>query len=210
MLPNISAENFLNKLEPILIKCGNLPHWFQENKLIYDTLRIGDSIPFDILQDYLKKKDEFTKLHQKPWSPETKTIFEIQIKRVIEKYLDSGYGACYFKDPMVREIIEEEFEKFNGIRYQLFDYVIMPNHMHFLILPSPEIDYDKLIGNIKRKTAIKINSYLKRNGQVWQREGFDRIVRDYKNLVEIIQYIHDNPIGLNPCTYTLRSSINKP
>lgn len=206
MLHNIGKENFLSKSEPIDIICQKLPHWLQDNKLIFDTLRLGDSIPFHVLQQYRILENEFFNTHPRPWTEETYRKYHWEIRSVIDKYIDSGYGACYFKDPNIRDILITELKRHDGKKYKLYDFVIMPNHIHFLILPNPGEDYEKIISNFKKQTASKINLLIGRKGNLWQREHFDRIVRSYANLTEIIQYIAANPSGLPPNTYFLSSS----
>jgi hypothetical protein len=61
----------------------------------------------------------------------------------------------------------------------------------------------KSIGSVKQFTANAINKLLGRSGEVWQRNVFDRMVRDANNYEKYVQYINQNPCNLLPDCYTL-------
>ena len=47
---------------------------------------------------------------------------------------------------------------------------------------------------IKGASAYKINQLRKTKGSVWQKESFDRIVRDGNEFDEKLNYMYNNPI----------------
>ncbi len=91
--------------------------------------------------------------------------------------------------------------------YILFAYVVMPNHVHLVRQPLPKESgwaawcnyrrYSKLesiIGCMKKFSARKINRAAGRRGSVWQDESYDRIIRGGKDLNEVVDYVHHNPV----------------
>jgi REP element-mobilizing transposase RayT len=90
----------------------------------------------------------------------------------------------------------------------LWGYVIMPDHSHLVIQPRPEstdlaswCDYTQfypvegILGSIKKHTAREINKLRRRTGNpLWQDESYDRTVRNEKDLENLIDYIHGNPV----------------
>ncbi|HYG73714.1 MAG TPA: transposase, partial [Planctomycetota bacterium] len=56
-----------------------------------------------------------------------------EARNKMETWLDAGYGACHLKDPAAARIVENVMLFFDGARYRLLEWVVMPNHVHFLI-----------------------------------------------------------------------------
>ena len=69
----------------------------------------------------------------------------------------------------------------------------MPNHVHAVFVLNPAQSLEKIILSCKGFTARKINSLLGRKGNFWQRDYFDRLVRDARHLANCIRYIRRNP-----------------
>ena len=77
--------------------------------------------------------------------------------------------------------------------YELFAWVIMPNHVHILILPisGPQ----KIMHWIKGRSAKESNSLLGRTGPFWQHESYDHFVRSRKEFDRVVSYIEQNPVS---------------
>ena len=69
----------------------------------------------------------------------------------------------------------------------------MPNHVHALLVQNPEHSLEKLIRSWKTYTARKINELLDRYGSLWQRDYFDRLVRDEAHFANCVRYLRRNP-----------------
>ena len=57
------------------------------------------------------------------------------------EHLDKGLGTCVLKRPRLSKIVADSLLYFNGNRYHIGDFVIMPNHVHLLFVRrhrSPE------------------------------------------------------------------------
>lgn len=48
--------------------------------------------------------------------------------------------------------------------------------------------------SLKSYTANKCNKTLERNGSFWQREYFDRLIRDQNDLAQKVKYVLNNPV----------------
>ncbi len=57
----------------------------------------------------------------------------IELRKRIEKYIDSGKGACYLRDERIARLVQDALKYFDGERYRLIAWCIMPNHVHVLI-----------------------------------------------------------------------------
>ncbi len=72
--------------------------------------------------------------------------------------------------------------------------VVMPDHVHLIVMPSEDASLPQILRRIKSASAYRINRILPRAGSLWQRESFDRIVRGGENLDVKREYILDNPV----------------
>jgi REP element-mobilizing transposase RayT len=74
----------------------------------------------------------------------------------------------------------------------------MPNHVHivFTILDTRKTLSD-IMKLIKGSSAISINKLLNRNGNLWQAESFDRLIREEKEMYNIVKYVLLNPVKAN-------------
>jgi putative transposase len=102
-------------------------------------------------------------------------------------------------NPEERTITLEAIRHWQGIKWQLYAAVIMPDHVHVLAQPLPvptggTFDLAEILHSIKRFSALKINQRRGVQGSLWQDERFDRIVRDEAEFLEKWQYIRNNPV----------------
>ena len=72
--------------------------------------------------------------------------------------------------------------------YQLRAYVVMPNHIHLLLLPH--VDLAVITRWLKGSTARRANQILSRTGQpFWQDESYDHWVRSESEMERVVRYI---------------------
>jgi len=75
----------------------------------------------------------------------------------------------------------------------------MATHVHVIFQPleySPNNYYSlaQILHSIKSYSANRIQRLCKVQGQVWQDENYDRIIRDEKDYFEKWEYIFNNPL----------------
>ena len=78
--------------------------------------------------------------------------------------------------------------------YRLYSFVIMPEHLHLIILPQNKKTVSQIMHSLKSYTAKKINSLLGRDGKIWQDGFYERIIRSENDLSEKANYIENNPL----------------
>ena len=188
----LGPTNFLDKNKFVNIKhSGNIPHWEQESVAQFVTFRLNDSLPVSKLIELKETKEQWLKSHPKPWSAEDIIEYEDKLE-IIDQWLDKGYGECLLKYEPILNIVEDSLNFNDGKKYELYDYIIMPNHVHMIILPSYGNSLGEIIKDIKSFSSHKINKLLSRKGKIWQRESFDRILRDQADYEEKSEYIKNN------------------
>lgn len=81
----------------------------------------------------------------------------------------------------------------------LDEFVIMPNHIHGIIILRGAASSAPTLGTVVRAfksiSAIEANNILGRLGQpFWQRNYYEHVIRNDDELNRIRQYIRDNPL----------------
>jgi len=162
---------------------GYLPHFDCPGLVQSITFRLADSLPRKAIQEW---RSEFAALQSKE--------AEIEIRRRIELSLDKGIGSCYLRVPEVAEITENALLHFDGTRYRLIAWCIMPNHVHVLVEMIEGFPLPDVIHSWKLFSAREANNALGRSGEFWMREYYDRYVRDVEHFEAVRRYIEDNPV----------------
>lgn len=160
---------------------GYLPHLDEPERIQFITYRLADSMP----QSMLDAADEALRRGD---------ITEPGRRKRIEYYLDQGHGACWLKDPAAARMVENSLRYYDGERYRLLAWCVMPNHVHALAEMMDGHPLEDVIQNWKSYTAHEMNRLFKRHGRVWQPEGFDRYIRDEIHFQRVVGYIEDNPV----------------
>ena len=112
-----------------------------------------------------------------------------------DRALAQGRGRLWLSDTRVaRQVVEAiregEIRKF----YELSAWVVMPNHVHLLILPH--VALPQITHWIKGRTARGANLLLGRAGEpFWQHESYDHWVRNERESQRIAAYIEENPVS---------------
>lgn len=194
---------FLNPNQPIDRHRVNLPHWQQGETWIFVTWRLADSLPRAVVEKLAAHRAEWLKNHPKPWSDEDLREHNRKFTLGFEKLLDDAHGECLLAEKNYREIVSGALFHFNGSRYDLDCFVIMPNHVHVLFHPHGECLLEDILQTWKRFTSREINKLRGKDGSLWQREYWDRLIRTEKQFHWTQNYIGKNPEKLFPGTYTL-------
>ena len=130
---------------------GYLPHYDAANYYQMITYRLADSLPQKILNE-LNLSTGSAELNS------ASSEYKILKRKLIEKHLDQGYGSCCLREPDAAKIVVEAWQYFDGIRYDLVAYVVMPNHVHVLIKTYASFALSKVIQSWKAFTAREIRS----------------------------------------------------
>lgn len=163
----------------------NLPHLYYNKGIYFITYRLYGSIhpnQLEKLQQNIKNADE----------EEQKKVF-----KKYDKLLDMASNKIdYLSNPHIAEVCKQSIMYFDKKDIDVICFCIMPNHIHLVF---ELLSKDKLVGDImasiKRYSAKNANELLKFKGRFWQAESFDRLVRNEKELYNIIKYVLRNPVN---------------
>lgn len=206
----MTEDVFLDFREEIKIKTGGmLPHWNQVGKIQFVTFRLADSLPQSQLRLLSRFTENFKKAHpEDPWPPEVKREFRTLVSQHEERLLDKGYGSCVLKLTKCQSILLQAIRFYEISQYRVIASVIMPNHVHLLLWMTGDKDLDSLIHGIKLYSARRINAATGKIGTVWQKEYYDRLVRNMQHFLNCLEYIKNNPKHIPQGAYMLY--INEP
>ncbi|MBL8885063.1 MAG: transposase [Phycisphaerales bacterium] len=123
---------------------------------------------------------------------EEKRLDDLHSER-IENWLDQGHGSCALRQPGIAEMVANALRFFDGDRYELHAWCIMPNHVHAVLKSSPAHDISKILLSWKGFTGDQYRKSTSTRGEFWQKESYDHIVRDKEDLANQIRYVLNNP-----------------
>jgi REP element-mobilizing transposase RayT len=158
---------------------GYLPHFDHPGLIQAVTFRLADAMPAE-------RRDE--------WELFSKIEDDAVRRQKIEDYLDAGHGSCVLRDDRAAQIVETALLFFDGQRYRLLAWVVMPNHVHVIVEPMPNHPLGSILHSWKSYTANEVNKLLRRTGALWEPEYHDRFIRDERHLKNAINYVHENPV----------------
>ena len=150
-----------------------LPHFDSQDAVQFVTFRLADSLPANA-RETLKAATRPESLRQ--------------------EMLDRGWGDCWLRQEPVAQLVEEAFLAFDGSRYRLHAWTVMPNHVHVLFTMLPLASLGEIVGSWKRYTARQANRLLGRSGDFWQTDYWDRFIRNDTHFGVVEGYIDENPV----------------
>ena len=167
---------------------GYLPHFDRTGIPQFITCHLGDSVPKQVV-------DRWRRELRKEESLDQQRLLQMRI----ETYVDQGYGAAYLKQPRIATMIQNSLLHFDRERYRLSAWVVMPNHVHLLATVCEGHSLSDIMHSFKSYTAHEANKMLRRNGQFWFEDYFDRFIRDQKHFANAVRYIESNPVKAKLC-----------
>lgn len=118
----------------------------------------------------------------------------------VDKYLDAGHGVCHLGHPEFAELVAGAIRFFDGQRYELRAWVVMPNHAHVVVWPMPGHTLSDILHSWKSFTSHEINKRLPdKVVPFWQGESFDHLIRDDDDLHRCCHYTTMNPVNAGLC-----------
>lgn len=152
---------------------GYLPHMEFDGATYHVVFRLADALP-----------------------PKERMALTPELGRLeyFESLLDAGLGRRALADPDNADCVLDALHHFNGERYRLEAWCIMPNHVHVVLKACAGYSLAGIVHSWKSFTANAINKRLGASGRFWAREWFDRAMRDEDHLASTIQYVEANPV----------------
>jgi len=173
-----------------------LPHWTRVGGIYAVTFRLADSLPRAVLDQWEDERERFVgplaDAHRNLSAEDAKELHRLFSKR-IDQALDAAHGDCHLRKPEVGRLVAETLQHFDGERFDLLSWCVMPNHVHAVLQPFAEYELHQILHTWKTRTARLSNRVLTRDGAFWQPEYYDHLIRDGDDLRHQVHYTFGNP-----------------
>jgi len=73
-------------------------------------------------------------------------------------------------------------------------YVIMPDHLHWLMQLTDKSELSKVVAYVKSNSARRINQHLNQSGKFWQSGFHDHALRQEEDILPVARYLLANPL----------------
>ena len=182
---------------------GTLPHLKREGGTYFVCFREAGSLPSEVVRRLKSERESL--LHEayvakRPltWH-EQKQVFAWYSERV-DRHLDAGHGGCHMRHPEFATIMAYAIRFFEGQRYEVKAWVVMPNHVHAVVWPMPSHSLSEILHSWKSYTSHEFNKRLANKVvPFWQAESFEHLIRDDEDLHRCCAYTLMNPVNAGLC-----------
>ena len=175
----------------------SLPRWEATGAIYHVSFHLSDSVPQVQLEIWRAERQRLTELAKtagRQLTQEEIALLKSVYDEHVERYLASGHGSCFLRQPKVAEVLKKTICHANGEKYALHEWCIMPNHAHIVVGgftdAAPVRD---IIQTWKSASAHRINRVLERTGDVWHRDAYTRIIRNREEYSRQMSYVWNNP-----------------
>jgi putative transposase len=158
---------------------GYLPHFDSPETVQHIVFRVSNSIP----PEWLAEID----------------LNAAQRRKRVDEYLDRGFGNALLAEPFNASIVEEALLFFDGQRYRLLAWCVMPNHVHVIIEQIAGFSLGAVVKSWKMASTRAINARTGASGAIWAGDYFDRYMRNEEQLERTIAYVQNNPVNAGLC-----------
>jgi REP element-mobilizing transposase RayT len=164
-----------------------MPHFDSNDVIQHVTFHLADSLPKETLDRLLAEIEQL--------DPDRR---DIEKRRRLDALVDAGHGACWLRRPDCARIVQNALLNFDGVRYRMIAWVVMPNHVHALFQTLDGWSMGAVVGSWKTFTANALGRLVRgpneRTPHVWHPEFWDRHIRNEQHFANALTYIHNNPL----------------
>ncbi len=143
------------------------------------------------------KKDLLERKHLKRipvWIPDSQRVFYFVTANCIHR------RKVFISDLPVRLALESLIKCAAATDWNIWQVCFMPDHVHMVLLPMRE--REQKLSKVMQRWKSSSKQRLNRNsveGDVWQREFFDRLLRSDESLTDKWRYVEMNPVRAGLC-----------
>ena len=163
---------------------GYIPHFDAPRLIQHVSFHLADSLPKQ------KVKQVLTNVEALPLNEQSLA----KIQRW-QELLDAGHGCCSLRQARCANIVQDCLLFGDDERYRLLAWVVMPNHVHALIEQKEGWPLSKVVQGWKGYSSREIHRLdAGAMRPLWQRDYWDRFIRDEGHFRAVKRYIENNPV----------------
>ncbi|MGZ5433623.1 MAG: transposase [Thermoanaerobaculia bacterium] len=187
---------FLKTLNGVTTRTrGYIPHWELDGATYSVTFRLHDSLPAAVVA---RLHDERRILERALTGGRSLTAIEemnlrAEMETRYDEALHTNVSVSHLSNPDIADMVARTLTFFDRQRYRIDAWSVMPNHVHTVLTPFEPHELADIVHSWKSYSSKRANGILEREGTFWNREYYDRIVRDERDLSETIEYVLRNP-----------------
>jgi len=102
-------------------------------------------------------------------------------------------GQVFFEDSDYTLYLDMLAESAARARCAIWAYCLMPNHVHFILVPSGEDGLCRTFADLHRRYTGYVNARARTTGHLWQGR-YGPVVMDETHLFHAIRYVTLNPV----------------
>jgi putative transposase len=106
----------------------------------------------------------------------------------------NGRSPLFKKEAMARLILDVLQDNRTKGRFQLHEFVIMPDHFHLIVTPAKDVSLEKALQYIKGGFSFRAKKELGFGSLVWEESFTNHRIRDAEDYESHREYIHHNPV----------------
>jgi putative transposase len=106
----------------------------------------------------------------------------------------------FFSDADYRAYLRLMAEAKEKSEVSIWAYCLMPNHVHFIVVPTTKTGLARLMQHPHRRYAWKINRRMQWQGHLWQ-SRFYSCPLDEAHLMAAVRYVELNPVRAGLCSH---------
>src|SRR5881275_3147381 len=163
-VPPVATSEFrhVDRRASVIQTRRRLPHWELQGATYFITFRLGDAVPQKLLRQWKEELETWRKFHPEPWDASTKYEYQKRFQDAREAWLDQGHGGCILRHSQIAAMVANSLRHFDGVRYALDSFVVMPNHVHVLVQPHEDNALSEILHSWKSFSAKAINKSRER------------------------------------------------
>ncbi len=142
-------------LSPFWHSRGYLPHFDGPVHTQHVTVHLVDSLPKSAIERIDQQIEALADQERL-----------LERRKRLHDWIDAGHGSCLLREPDCAQIVEGALHHFDGERYRLFAWVVMPNHFHVLFQPMEGWSMAKIVASWKKFTATEIKKWQRANTEI--------------------------------------------
>jgi Transposase IS200 like. len=190
----------------VIFRRRYLPHLEVSGGCYFVTFRLRDSLPQALIRETVEGNCKMERKDAEEDGYGIGTTREWDRFAALDRHLDAGkYGSCHLDCPAVARITVEALRHFHEDRLRMHAFCVMPNHVHTVFEPlvnsaqNSTWAIESLMHSIKSYSGHQANKILGLSRSFWQREYYDRWIRDEVELARCIEYTLNNPVSAGLC-----------